>query len=56
MHQKKTGIPSLGVLSIDPMLVTEMSLAQGSGPVNINIDFKNTTITGFKDSLMNKVR
>jgi hypothetical protein len=38
------------------MVVTEMTLAQGSGPVNIELHFKNTTITGFKDAVMNKVR
>jgi hypothetical protein len=38
------------------MVVTEMTLAQGVGPVNIEINFQNTTITGFKDSVITKVR
>jgi len=44
------GLPALGMLPIDPMEITEMSLVQGSGPVNVELMFKNTSLFGFKDS------
>lgn len=41
-----SGIPSLGVLPIDPLLVTAISIGRGSGPVDITLDFRNTKISG----------
>ncbi|CAB3377588.1 Hypothetical predicted protein [Cloeon dipterum] len=41
------GNPTLGMLPIDPMEITEMNLMHGTGgPVNIDLVFKNTTMSG----------
>ncbi|KAK9501904.1 hypothetical protein O3M35_012539 [Rhynocoris fuscipes] len=42
----KDGFPSLGVLPLDPMHFDSLSIGQGSGPVSINLDFKNMDING----------
>nr|ATU82899.1 secreted Juvenile haemolymph binding protein-like protein [Pristhesancus plagipennis] len=42
----KDGLQSLGVLPLDPMHFDSLSIGQGSGPVSINLDFKNMDING----------
>ncbi|XP_059484023.1 uncharacterized protein LOC132201681 [Neocloeon triangulifer] len=55
MRALADGLPSLGMLPIDPMLVTEMNLMHGTGPVNVDLIFKNTTLFGLKDAKSLKV-
>jgi len=51
-----SGIQSLGLLSIDPLFVTEMILDQGSdSPVAVKLKFMNESITGFGDMAIMKV-
>lgn len=40
------GIPSLGVLPIDPLNIMNMEIKQGSGPVSIDLTFINVNMTG----------
>ncbi|XP_015598844.1 protein takeout [Cephus cinctus] len=49
------GSRSLGVLPIDPLLVTEMHINQGSGPVSIKLNFKDLLIHGVSNAKINSV-
>lgn len=50
------GMQALGVLSVDPLMVTEMTIAQGKdSPVSINLHFKNESIRGFGEMAIKSV-
>lgn len=51
-----SGIPELRVNSLDPMVVTEISLNQGNGPVSITSTFKDLHIQGFSDVQVHDVK
>ncbi|XP_054276420.1 protein takeout-like [Macrosteles quadrilineatus] len=50
------GAPSLGVLTIDPLRVSSLTIDQGSGPVSIKLDFKNLDIHGLASAKLDKVK
>ncbi|XP_061506727.1 circadian clock-controlled protein daywake [Anopheles gambiae] len=50
------GVPALGLASLDPLRIDEMDIVQGTGPVNIVLNFKNVDITGFKDVAVKKAK
>jgi len=43
------GEPSLGVLPIDPLRLTKLGIAQGNGPVSIDLEFRDLDMTGLKN-------
>ncbi|XP_058060766.1 protein takeout-like [Anopheles bellator] len=51
-----TGLPQLGLASLDPLRIDEMDIVQGEGPVNIELNFKNVDIIGFKDVIVKKAK
>ncbi|XP_049286339.1 uncharacterized protein LOC125765363 [Anopheles funestus] len=55
-HKYQSGVPGLGLASLDPLRIDEMDIVQGTGPVNIVLNFKNVDITGFKDVLVKKAK
>lgn len=52
----KKGIPELRVNSLDPMVVSHISLNQGNGPVSITSSFKDLHIQGFSDVKVHDVK
>lgn len=46
------GVPSLGVLPIDPLKVEQIKINQGGGSVSMNMDLRNMRITGLADTKM----
>ncbi|VVC40098.1 Haemolymph juvenile hormone binding [Cinara cedri] len=42
------GIPSLGIVKIDPLRILSLKINQGKGPVNINMSFTNIDIINLK--------
>uniref|UniRef100_A0A182W181 Uncharacterized protein n=1 Tax=Anopheles minimus TaxID=112268 RepID=A0A182W181_9DIPT len=55
-HKYQSGVPGLGLASLDPLRIDEMDIVQGTGPVNIVLNFKNVDITGFKDVIVKKAK
>uniref|UniRef100_A0A182XX17 Uncharacterized protein n=1 Tax=Anopheles stephensi TaxID=30069 RepID=A0A182XX17_ANOST len=55
-HKFQGGVPGLGLAALDPLRIDEMDIVQGTGPVNIVLNFKNVDITGFKDVLVKKAK
>ncbi|XP_050079367.1 uncharacterized protein LOC126567180 [Anopheles maculipalpis] len=55
-HKFQGGVPGLGLASLDPLRIDEMDIVQGTGPVNIVLNFKNVDITGFKDVIVKKAK
>lgn len=55
-HKFQGGVPALGLASLDPLRIDEMDIVQGTGPVNIVLNFKNVDITGFKDVAVKKAK
>uniref|UniRef100_A0A182PS73 Uncharacterized protein n=1 Tax=Anopheles epiroticus TaxID=199890 RepID=A0A182PS73_9DIPT len=52
----QSGVPALGLASLDPLRIDEMDIVQGTGPVNIVLNFRNVDITGFKDVIVKKAK
>lgn len=50
-----TGIPSLGVLPIDPLNIMNLKIKQGSGPVSIDLTFININMTGVGSLVLTSV-
>ncbi|PSN49123.1 hypothetical protein C0J52_07238 [Blattella germanica] len=50
------GVRKLGVLPIDPLFVTEMNINPGEGPVNVKINYRDQSITGFRNLKVHGVR
>lgn len=50
------GIPSLGILKMDPLRIDKLLIDQGSGPVSIKLDFKNLDISNLKSIVIDKVQ
>ncbi|XP_047098153.1 protein takeout-like [Schistocerca piceifrons] len=46
------GAPSLGVLPIDPLAISALSIGRGSGPVDVSLDFKDLTIHGLSSAVI----
>ncbi|XP_052891481.1 uncharacterized protein LOC128299527 [Anopheles moucheti] len=55
-HKYQGGVPGLALASLDPLRIDEMDIVQGTGPVNIVLNFKNVDITGFKDVIVKKAK
>ncbi|BES99102.1 JHBP [Nesidiocoris tenuis] len=49
------GMPSLGVLPLDPLHFDAITIDQGEGPVNIKLEFTDLDITGIKDMQIDSV-
>lgn len=50
LRASKDGNPGLGLPSIDPLKIDKINIQEGSGgPVNINLVFKNVTMTGLSN-------
>ncbi|XP_075222130.1 protein takeout-like [Lycorma delicatula] len=49
------GIPSLGVLPIDPLNIMNLGIKQGSGPVSIDLTFININMTGIGSLVLRSV-
>ncbi|KAF4528512.1 hypothetical protein B566_EDAN015251, partial [Ephemera danica] len=45
----KDGLPELGVLPIDPLEISELTVSQGEGAVSMTLTMTNVVATGFKD-------
>uniref|UniRef100_R4G385 Putative takeout length n=2 Tax=Rhodnius prolixus TaxID=13249 RepID=R4G385_RHOPR len=52
----KSGNPSLGVIPLDPLHFNELNIGQGSGPVSINLNFKNMDIHGISTAKVKRFR
>ncbi|XP_050541478.1 protein takeout-like [Daktulosphaira vitifoliae] len=39
------GVPSLGLISVDPLRISSLGIDQGSGPVSIKLNFKDLDIS-----------
>lgn len=50
------GIPSLGIIPLDPLRITELKIDQGSGPVSIKLNFKDLDIHNLNSSLITKLK
>ncbi|XP_026275999.2 protein takeout-like isoform X2 [Frankliniella occidentalis] len=46
----KNGLPKLGLPPLDPLLVSELRISQGDGPVGLNLVFKDLVTTGLLDN------
>ncbi|XP_034252626.1 circadian clock-controlled protein-like [Thrips palmi] len=52
LPKMKNGLPKLGVGPLDPLLISEMRLSQGSNsPVNLDLTFTNMSTTKFLDGV-----
>lgn len=49
------GVPSLGIIRIDPLTITSLDIHQGTGPVNIKLNFKNLNISNIKTTIVEHV-
>ncbi|KAL0275799.1 UNVERIFIED_CONTAM: hypothetical protein PYX00_003543 [Menopon gallinae] len=56
VHTLKDGYPPLGLYPIDPLDITALNIDQGSGPVSIDLKFKDLKIYGFKDAKISDVK
>jgi len=50
------GVPSLGILKMDPLRIDKLLIDQGSGPVSIKLDFKNLDISNLKSIVIDKIQ
>ncbi|EFA05095.1 Protein takeout-like Protein [Tribolium castaneum] len=50
IHQLKNGAPELGLDSFEPLLISELVIGEGSGPVNVQQNFKNVKLHGLTGS------
>lgn len=50
------GVPSLGILKMDPLRIDKLLIDQGSGPVSIKLDFKNLDIGNLKSIVIDKIQ
>ncbi|BET02424.1 Haemolymph juvenile hormone Hypothetical protein protein (JHBP) [Nesidiocoris tenuis] len=41
-----SGIPKLGVLALEPLSITQLSIGRGKGPISLDLTFKNLKIHG----------
>ncbi|KAK3913673.1 Protein takeout [Frankliniella fusca] len=46
----KHGLPKLGLPPLDPLIVSELRISQGDGPVGLNLVFKDLITTGLVDN------
>ncbi|CAH0388544.1 unnamed protein product [Bemisia tabaci] len=49
------GVPSLGVLPLDPLELKTLVIEQGDGPVSIKLDFKDLFIHGIASAVITSV-
>lgn len=55
-HKLKDGLPSLGVLPIDPLEIEKISLPSTGGAVSLNQVYKNVKLYGISDAKYLDVR
>lgn len=49
------GFPKLGVLPLDPLKITALDIGQGSGPVSIDLKFKDLSVQNLKTIVIKDV-
>lgn len=49
LRTSKNGNPGLGLPAIDPLRIDSIKIQEGGGPVNINLEFKNVTLSGLSN-------
>lgn len=49
-------MPSLNLIKVDPLKITALEINQGTGPVSINLKFKDLEIINFKFVLVTKAQ
>lgn len=50
------GVPSLGLIKIDPLRITKLEIDQGTGPVSINLKFSDLDISNLKTVVISKLQ
>ncbi|XP_025407025.1 protein takeout-like [Sipha flava] len=50
------GVPSLGIIPMDPLRITELKIDQGSGPVSIKLNFNDLDIMNLKMLTVDKIK
>jgi hypothetical protein len=50
----KNGAPELGLDSFEPLLISSLIIGEGSGPVNVQQNFKNVKLHGLTGSIVSK--
>jgi len=50
------GVPSLGLMKMDPLRITSLQIDQGTGPVSIKLDFKNLDISNIRSVILDKTQ
>lgn len=50
------GVPSLGLMPVDPLRITQLSIDQGTGPVSIKLDFRDLDIKNIKAVKINSLK
>jgi len=50
------GYPPLGIYSVDPLEILAIDIDQGTGPVSINLKFRNLKIYGFKNARVSNLK
>jgi hypothetical protein len=48
------GAPELGLDSFEPLLISSLIIGEGSGPVNVQQNFKNVKLHGLTGSIVSK--
>ncbi|XP_038110659.1 protein takeout [Culex quinquefasciatus] len=55
LRAMKNGIPEFGILPINPLAISALSIQQGaSSPINLKQDFKNLKLTHLADSVVTR--
>ncbi|KAK3913672.1 Protein takeout [Frankliniella fusca] len=53
----RDGLPKLGLHRLDPLVIDELRISQGTGPINMDLTFTNMTTTKILDDVkVSKVR
>lgn len=50
------GVPSLGLIKIDPLRIIQLKIDQGTGPVSINMTFNDLDIYNLKSTVISKLQ
>lgn len=50
------GVPSLGIVPVDPLRISSLVINQGTGPVNINLNFKDLDIINMHSAIIDHIQ